>query len=333
MKRYTLYLILVFCTAVTAVAEDTIVFKNGDVLTGQILRQDDTSIRFSSSSLGELNLDHSDISEIISPPTKSAENVGLPEPNESTNAPALEIATAESIEKAAAEEEVKSQWSGQAGLSIAMRQIEDYNVTGTRKDDKFKTYRVYGHVNWQGERNSLNWNWTYRYSEDENRIRDDFLNLTQKYNRDFSKVYYGEAKTVYQQDYNRSIDNEFLQTAEVGRRWLDTPKVRFSTSIGGGYHVYEQSLSAQSVSVSEPKFVFDESLEVDMIRTLTLFQSYTHLGDTDRYHFIFRTGLENNLIRDLFLRFEYRVDRDTDTIYDGRDYRDEALLTSLLYKF
>ena len=44
-------------------------------------------------------------------------------------------------------------------------------------------------------------------------------------------------------------------------------------------------------------------------------------------------GLENKLIRDLFLRLEYRLDRDTEVFYNDRAYYDKALLTSLLYKF
>ena len=51
------------------------------------------------------------------------------------------------------------------------------------------------------------------------------------------------------------------------------------------------------------------------------------------YHFVFIAGLENKLIRDLFLRLEYRLDRDTEVFYNDRGYYDKALLTSLLYKF
>ena len=70
-----------------------------------------------------------------------------------------------------------------------------------------------------------------------------------------------------------------------------------------------------------------------MIDSLALFQKYTHLGNLDKYHFVFTSGLENKLIRDVFLRFEYRLDRDTDVDYDDNSYYDKALLTSLLYKF
>ena len=70
-----------------------------------------------------------------------------------------------------------------------------------------------------------------------------------------------------------------------------------------------------------------------MTDPLTLIQKYTHLGNLTNYHFIFMAGLENKLIRDLFLRLEYRLDRDTEVFYNDRAYYDKALLTSLLYKF
>ena len=333
MKLLPFYLILALIAAATAYAADTIVFKNGDVLSGQVISKDDTSIRFSSTSLGELTLDRSTVSEIISPPAEAAKAAAQAAPATPADKPEPEITQAEPVEKAAKAEKAKSQWSGQAGLAIAMRETVDNNVSGTTKEDKFQTYRLYGHINWQGERNSLKWNWTYRYSADETRTRDDFLNLTQRYNRDFNQGYYSEAKTVYQSDFKRNIDNEFLQTAELGKRWFDQPKLKFSTSAGGGYHVYERNAPTQSASVSEPKFIFDESLELKLINTLTLFQTYTHLGDMDRYNLLFRAGLENTLIRDLFIRLEYRVNKDTDTDYDGRDFSDKAFLTSLLYKF
>jgi opacity protein-like surface antigen len=329
MKRFPFYLILALIATTTAYAEDTIVFKNGDVLTGQVISRDDNSIRFSSDSLGELNLDTSTVSEIISPPTESTDAAAQSATTSPTDESAPSIVQAESIEAA----EEKSQWSGQAGLAIAMREKTDLIASGVAIEDSFETYRVYGNVDWAGERNSLRWNWTYRYAEDETRKRDDFLNLTQRYNRNFHNGFYTEAKTVYQKDYNRNIDNEFLQTAEIGRKWFQQSRIRVSTSAGGGYHAYERTGPGEGARIDEPKFIFDESLEWDMVNTLTLFQKYTHLGNLDEYHFLFSFGLENKLIKELFLRLEYRIDRDTDIAYDGNGFTDKAFLTSLLYKF
>ena len=144
---------------------------------------------------------------------------------------------------------------------------------------------------------------------------------------------------MYQQDYRREIEHEYLQTAEMGIKWVSLKNFNLSTSIGGGYHRYDRitynhaTNADEVVTRNQPKFIFDESLRWQIISSLTLIQKYTHLGDLTDYHFVFTAGLENKLIRDVFLRLEYRLDRDTEVFYDDRGYYDKALLTSVLYKF
>lgn len=356
MKQLSLHLLIASIAAATAFAQDTIVFKNGDVLTGTILKQDAKHVQFTSESFGAVNLNTSDIAEIrtkAAPAAQTAEmqpeaapteepvnekEAATPEAQSTVElleqmAEAARKATLQQASTAKTKPKAPSKWTGQAGVSIAMREKTDSNTTGVYKEEEFKTYRLYGHINWKGEKNNLKWNWTYRYSEDEAKKRDDYFNVTQKYNHTLKGGYYAEAKTVYQYDYNRNIDNEFLQTAEIGKKWFQQSRFKISTSIGGGYHAYQRNLPGETTRISEPKFIFDETLTWKLISSLELFQKYTHLGDFDEYHFIFSSGLENTLIRDLFLRLEYRIDRDTDTAYDDKGYYDKALLTSLLYKF
>ncbi|MEN8254664.1 MAG: DUF481 domain-containing protein, partial [Verrucomicrobiota bacterium] len=345
-----------------ALAQDSIVFKNGDVLTGTILKQDAEHVQFETGSFGAVNLKTSDIAEIrpgtlepgeVAVPAEAVAPEPAPEAAVSLSQLYSDLFSKEPVPQAAATPELApapqatpptpappvappkapNKWTGQAGLAIAMREKTYSNSSGVYNEEDFETYRLYGHINWKGEKNNLNWNWNYRYSEDETRKRDDYLNITQKFNHHFKGGYYAEAKTVYQRDYNRRIDSEYLQTAEIGKKWLQKPRFKFSTSIGGAYHQYERSLTGETVRTSEPKLIFDESIEWTLVNSLKLFQKYTHLGGMEKYHLVFTSGLENKLVRDVFLRLEYRLDRDTETTYDDRGYYDKALLTSLLYKF
>jgi len=347
------FLIVVFATT-TVFAQDTIVFKNGDVLTGTILKQDRLHVHFKSPAFGSVSLSTRDIQEIRikspetgeitlpveSPPAvKVAKKEPAPVAAPSPVAPkvAAKALVAPKPKPAPAPKPKKKRWTGQAGMEVAMREKNTTrlaNGTVIERTESYETYRVYGHVNWKGEKNNLRWNWTYRYSQDETRTRDDYFNVTQKYNHSFPKgFYYAEAKTLYQRDYNRQIDNEYLQTAELGRKWFDRPKFSLSTSLGGGYHQFDRIVGGSEITTQEPKFIIDQAVRWQMINSLTLFQKYTHLGDLEKYHFIFTAGLENKLIRDVFLRLEYRLDRDTEVSYDDRGYYDKALRTSLLYKF
>lgn len=319
-------------------AEDTIVFKNGDTLTGTILKQDADRVYFKSGSFGSVSLDTHDIAEIqievqeLGKIAVPAEAPALPEPDQPVAQPPATPAVPQTDPIPPPKE--TSMWTGQAGLAIAMRESNVLQRSGDtlqEQDQTFESYRVYGNVNWKGEANNLKWDWTYRYSQTDLRKDDDYFNVTQSYQHDFTPKYYASAKTVYQRDFRRGIDSEYLQTAELGIKWLNTQKIQFSTSTGGGYHQYDRI--QRNYSDVQGKFILDESLRWQLIHSLTLFQKYTHLGDWEKYHFVFTSGLENQLIRDIFLRLEYRIDRDTEVDYADKSYYDKALLTSVLYKF
>jgi hypothetical protein len=323
-----------------------ILLNNGDILTGRILQQNADSLYFKSSAFGSVSLQAKDIREIR---LETEAHGGMVVP-----ADAVTVATAPPdaqdpsrfvgplplpAPSGPVETTKQSKWAGQAGFSIAMRESTQTDVNGVTGTEKYETYRVYGNVDWKNEQNKLRWDWTYRYTRDEIRTEDNYLNLTQQYSHDFNKSYFATAKTMYQRDYRRQIENEYLQTAEIGIKWFDAAVFELSTSAGGGYHAYNRNKQSgtaptdETISVEEPKFIFDQSLRWQVTDPLTFIQKYTHLGNLTNYHFVFMAGLENKLIRDLFLRLEYRLDRDTEVFYDDRGYYDKALLTSLLYKF
>lgn len=337
-------LVILLALAGCAFAQDTLLLNNGDILTGKILHQNVDSVDFKSTAFGSVSLQTKDIREIrfetgevdavVTP--SDAVSVASPPPALPDLSPLVGPLPAPSSPDKTVKQSI---WTGQAGLSIALRESTQSDLNGVTGTDEYETYRIYGNVDWHSEKNKLRWDWTYRYSRDEIRTQDDYLNLTQQYSHHFSKSYFATAKTMYQRDYRRQIENEYLQTAELGVKWFDADAFEFSTSAGGGYHAYDRSkqngttLADETLSIEEPKFIFDQSLRWQVTNPLTLIQKYTHLGNLTNYHFVFMAGLENKLIRDLFLRLEYRLDRDTEVFYDDRGYYDKALLTSLLYKF
>jgi len=310
--------------ASTGLAEDTIVFKNGDILTGTILKEHADHIYVRSVAFGSVSLRRSDIAE-IRPQTDLLEPSDKPSVSE-------KVAKAKQPEP-----KEKKQWAGKTGLSFAMRQ-KTTSQNGTDIQDEFETYRLYGNLNWTGKRNDLRWDWLYRYSRDEDETRDDYFSLSQNYKFSFkSDIFFIKAKSVYQRDYNRLIENEYLQTADFGVKWFKKDsKLQISTALGAGYHIYERYSDQTRTnldSYSEPKINFDENLSWKLINSLTLIQKYTHLGDLSDYHFKFSAGLENKLINQLFVRVEYKLDHDNNFNKDNRVFIDKALLTSLFYQF
>ncbi len=337
--------------SVSAFAQDTIVLKNGDTLTGEILVQNMEQVYFKSSAFGTIGINTLDIAEIHIE-TKRLGNITVPtEAFTPANKPSVaeqktvhvEQTEPQTQKKVGTQKKKTMPWSGQAGLAIAVRESNTIRRSGSsilEKEESFESYRVYGNINWKGKRDDLRWNWTYRYGRSDIRKNDDYLNLTQNYKHTFkNRKYYATAKTLYQRDFRRKIDNEYLQTAELGIKWFQNPDFQLTTSAGGGYHIYDRTVYINATkleeeyTVSEPKFIFDQSLRWQLIDSLTFIQKYTHLGDLSNYHFVLSVGMENKLVRDLFLRIEYRLDRDTEFNYDDKSFNDKAVLTSLLYKF
>jgi hypothetical protein len=341
-KKIPAFLVILVCALSDfAFAQDTILLNNGDILTGKILQRNVDSVSFKSAAFGTVTLLPEDILEIRFGSGELSEVIVSADAVASASSTAVDPSHFVGPQPAPSELKdaaIKSKWSGQAGLSIAMRESTQSNISGVTGTDEYETYRIYGNVDWESEQNKLRWDWTYRYTRDEIQTQDDYLNLTQQYSRHFSKSFFTAAKTMYQRDYRRQIEHEFLQTAELGINWFDADAFTFSTSAGGGYHAYDRNklngaTADETISIEEPKFIFDQSLRWRVTDPLTLIQKYTHLGNLTNYHFVFIAGLENKLIRDVFLRLEYRLDRDTEVFYDDRGYYDKALLTSLLYKF
>ncbi|MDF7800489.1 DUF481 domain-containing protein [Pontiellaceae bacterium B1224] len=342
MKK-TLSILIPLLVAVHAgLAQDTILLNNGDKLTGTILKQTPEQIDFKSPAFGTVSLNPHDIKEIkIADPsleklgeiTVPAEAIAKNEKTTGnlpkTNAPPAPPAKKEPVKM--------KKWTGQAGLAIAIRQKTSSNQIGVIREEKYETYRLYGNIQWKGKQNNLNWDWVYRYSSDEYQIRDDFFSVAQVYKHSFNNNnLYSSAKTLYLRDYNRRIENEFLQTGELGITWFDKDSnIQLETSAGAGYRMYQRLDPARiaSSTISQPEFIFDANFRWNLINTLALTQSYTHLGNLTNYQFVFSTGFENKLVQDLFVRMEYRLDRDTEVYYDDKGYYDKALLTSLLYKF
>ncbi|MDF7808503.1 DUF481 domain-containing protein [Pontiellaceae bacterium B12219] len=340
MKKINPAILAMLFAAGTGLAQDTVVLNNGDILSGTILEQTADQVSFNSPVFGSINLKPDDIKEIRNSQNQKDQK------NTPKEGPAKKDGAIGNIPKAkpsqptavAKKDPVKmKQWSGQAGLAIAIREKTSSNQIGVIREEKYETYRLYGNVQWKGKQNKLNWDWVYRYSSDEYKVRDDFFSIAQVYKHSFSnKNLYSSAKTLYQRDYNRRIENEFLQTGELGITWFGKDSdIQLQTSAGAGYHTYQRLDTARinKNTISQPEFIFDQNFRWNLINTLALTQGYTHLGNLTNYHFIFSAGFENKLVKDLFVRMEYRLDRDTEVYYDDKGYYDKAILTSFLYKF
>ena len=242
----------------------------------------------------------------------------------------------------------KTPWSGQISASVLTRDSntlqKKYNDTVTEKSQLIDDIKLQAQTSYKKENYELKWASKYRFYRTDIlgniRIIDDLFNISQEYKFLFSeKSYYFFSRSLYQQDYRRAIDHEFLQTAEIGFDIIKERNMTFSTSIGIAYHRYLRTIvnSTNSENIDRdvelPKGVFTENFRWEIIDDLALIQQYKHQGDFSNYQFSFKAGVENKMISNLFLKLEYKIEEDTEVSYDDKGYYNRSLLASVVYKF
>ena len=242
----------------------------------------------------------------------------------------------------------KTPWSGQVSASVLTRDSntlqKKYNDTVTEKSQLIDDIKLQVQTSYKKENYELKWASKYRFYRTDIlgniRVIDDLFNISQEYKYLFSeKSYYFFSRSLYQQDYRRAIDHEFLQTAEIGFDIIKERNMTFSTSIGIAYHRYLRTIvnstNSQNIDrdVELPKGVFTENFRWEIIDDLALIQQYKHQGDFSNYQFSFKAGVENKMISNLFLKLEYKIEEDTEVSYDDKGYYNRSLLASIVYKF
>ena len=242
----------------------------------------------------------------------------------------------------------KTPWSGQVSASVLTRDSntlqKKYNDTVTEKSQLIDDIKLQVQTSYKKENYELKWASKYRFYRTDIlgniRIIDDLFNISQEYKYLFSeKSYYFFSRSLYQQDYRRAIDHEFLQTAEIGFDIIKERNVTLSTSLGVAYHRYLRTIvnSENSENIDRdvelPKGVFTENFRWEIIDDLALIQQYKHQGDFSNYQFSFKAGVENKMISNLFLKLEYKIEEDTEVSYDDKGYYNRSLLASIVYKF
>ena len=168
----------------------------------------------------------------------------------------------------------------------------------TEKSQLIDDIKLQVQTSYKKENYELKWASKYRFYRTDIlgniRVIDDLFNISQEYKYLFSeKSYYFFSRSLYQQDYRRAIDHEFLQTAEIGFDIIKERNMTFSTSIGIAYHRYLRTIvnSTNSENIDRdvelPKGVFTENFRWEIIDDLALIQQYKHQGDFSSYQFSF----------------------------------------------
>ena len=302
---------------------ETILFKNGDEIKIEDIQLFDNLVAIDTENFGLLFFTPTDLTNIIQ----------FPEPKKAP--PPQDPPKKVTIKKE------KSNWSGQVSVSRTSRDsntIRQRNGNIQEQNQMIEDTRVQIKLRYKQDLNTIDWSAKHRFYRIDDRKIDDQYSLSQNYRRDTTRQrLFLNARTLYQQDYRRALDFEFLQSAEVGIQFKKSKKLMLSTSLGIAYHLYQRTIfsegEAETSNVTLPKAVLNQNFRWEIIDDLALIQSYRHQGDLANYQFNFSAGVENRLIAKLFLKLEYKIEEDTEVAYDDRGFYNRTLLASLIYKF
>jgi hypothetical protein len=323
------HLKVVLCWAAVVFAANgntTLVLSNGDRLKGSLIREKDGRVHFDSDILGEVKLQKDQIKEMIP----------VSERKKKAKQPIVSIAKATSSGRSEAKPtpKPKKNWSGNVGLSMNKRHAEyerrSRSGSALRRYEKdSEQLRLSAKLKWDKERHHLEWNGNYAYSQSEKNKNNDLHDWTQRYRYDLGASWFGQSETSYERNYVRILEREIQQSVGLGWYPVKTPKLTIDLVPGVNYY-YRNQAGEQSEGVLP---ILQQSLISKLNKSLSFFQKFSYIGSSDEYYYKFNIGLDNRLVKNLFLRFEYRYEIDAQVEDNADPFIQRQVLSSFQYRF
>lgn len=326
MKRSFLIMCLTATALFPVFGNTVVVLSNGDRLKGAVVREEGATIHFRSDVLGELTLKKNQVKQIIRP---AAQNAPAPAKPAAEKAPAPKPPPAKAA-KAAPKK--PKRWSGNVGVALNTQHAEYERRTGAglRRQERDTDYlRLTARVGWDRDEHHLDWNVSYVYSLLNERKNNDLYSLSQQYRYDLTDRWFGQSETSYEHDYLRVLSAELEQFTGIG--WVAVTEPTFNLELVPGVSYYYRDQADERTEGVVPGF--QQNLTSKVSKQLTLFQGFNYSGFSDQYYYAFNAGLDNRLVKNLFLRLEYKYEVDA-YVDEGNDpFIQRQLISSIHYRF
>lgn len=350
----------------TPAPPDQLRFKNGDRLTGKLLRQDDEVIVFVADAIGGITVPQHDATVIlgsdpdgvpveslvgIAPITTESPEAGSPtekqapdkppaSPQPETRRPGTDIQkaaakVAESLDAKPKEED----WEGKLEFGLRQQQgrrdIFAIDIRGSAE-------RTIGE-------NDLRANARLLYGEQDGQVNNDRYDASLQWRRELGERTFAQSLTSYFQDDLKDINRNWEQNLGAGIRLLD--KKEHVVNLGAGLTgQYREAVLAESGFFTLVEVFQDYTYQFNKRITLrqnaqaqyspeggTRFLSVSNqpsatVGEADNYKIRFNTVLQGRLTRKLSmnLRFEYEYDN---AVTPKSARIDQRIISSIGYAF
>lgn len=322
---------LAFVAPLGAVANDRIVMKNGDIITGEISKIVDDEVYIEPAYADEFSVD---IAEVVSVHTDQVFEVELPgaeivsgqiEVNDAGEQVLLVDGLARTVSLAdiARAEEPDPYYDWDATVN--------FNLTdNSGNTDSYNTL-LYGAGMFKHGDHRHRANLTFAREEIEGVKTKDQDLLNYNYNWLFADPWYMGGSFTYERDPVRELDHRYTAGLIVGRDIFDTANRFLSISLGLGYS--DEEIGGVSTSGTVGLWTLDYT------QTVTDGIDFFH-NDTVTYQFYdanntiikTNTGFTFDLWGDLYANLSFRYDYETDPAPGVSDY-DSTLAAGIGYDF
>ena len=317
---------------------DELYLKNGDRLSGQIVRLMDDKLVFKSPSVGEVTVGLSDIRTFSSEAplevhlkdgTVLHQPVAAGEPNQ------FSIAAGEPLKpQTFAVTQVASinpppkpepKWTGSISASVA----STHGNTSTESlAGSFATVR-------RSEKDRITVNADYARSQREDPDTGDedttenWWKAKAQYDYFFSKKFFGFVNGRYEKDAIAELDRRVVIGGGGGYQWIEEPATSFSTSLGLAslYEKFDNATDSNSEISLQAGYNFQKTLweNLRFLHELTYFPS---LGQFSDYYLTTSAELRATMVKNLFASFRVIFDYDASPAI-GRGSTDVKYLFSV----
>ncbi|MBM4026629.1 MAG: DUF481 domain-containing protein [Planctomycetes bacterium] len=310
MRQYLLLAVLCTLICSASVYADEVYFKNGDRLTGQIVRLTDGKLVLKSKVAGEVTVSLSDIRTFSSDApvevhlkdgTVLHQPVAAAEPNEfalKTAKPlqpqALPLADVVAINPPPA---AKPRWTGSVSGAVGL-------TTGNTKANSF-TGSVSLARRTEQDRTTAGADIAKSHQTDRDtgvgRTTEDWWRLRGQYDYFFTKTFFVFANGRYEMDDIARLDRRVVVGGGGGYQWIETARTSFSTNLGLAslFEKYENQPETNNELSLQTGYTFSRRLA----KNTTFLNDLTYYPSLDEFSDFFLTStaeLRTNLTKAMF---------------------------------
>jgi putative salt-induced outer membrane protein YdiY len=299
---------------------DEVYFKNGDRLSGEIVRLADGKLLFQSRVAGEVSVNLSEVQTLSSdapievhladgtvlhqPVTVAEPNQFAIERGEALRAQTFELANVVSINPAA---KPTPKWTGSISGSLT-------SSHGNTKADSMA-----GSVNVarrsEKDRTTGSADYARREQEDPDtgieNTTENWWRAKAQYDYFFSKKFFGFLNGRYEKDAIAMLDRRVVVGGGAGYQWIEAEQTNFSTSLGLAslYEKFDNATDSNSEISAQAGYNFDTILwkNLKFLHDLTYYPS---LGQFSDYYLTTTAELRATMIKNLFASFKVIFDYD-----------------------